>query len=200
MGRFTKILRDKGIKKLSSDEKVHNRVRDRSKKIVEDSKRKLLRDFMSHPVTKEIKGGPDASSLSGAISGPGNLYSFIGFQNGADPVGEVYNLLDSLIYLSAQKPKVVRKTKTRVYLGIKVNVPNDQQLAMASKMPWEPGSWLFKIERGMSGLGYYIYEKYIRASRSGTGIQADGKVRTGLFKRTTYMSAILKTFRGNFTK
>ena len=36
-----------------------------------------------------------------------------------------------------------------------------EQLAAISRMPWEPGSWLFKIEKGMSGLGHYIYQKYI---------------------------------------
>ena len=201
MGRFTKILKDKAMRKLTSDAEVNKKVYERSKKVFAESKRKLLQDFISHPVTKEIKAGPDASNVSNTIVGPGNLYSFIGFENGSDPIGIVYDYLNTSTYLSAnRKARVVKKTKDRVYLGFKVNAPNMEQLAAISRMPWEPGSWLFKIEKGMSGLGHYIYQKYIKGSRSGSGIQASGRVRTGLFKRTQYMSAILNTFKKNFTK
>lgn len=200
MGRFTKILKDKGMKKLATSKEVHQDVYKRSKEIFDQSKRQLLEDFVSHPVTKEIEAGPDTKNTSNTILGAGNLYSFIGFESGSDPVGRVYDLLNRGTYLSGRRAKVVRKTKNRIYLGFKVVHPTEVELAAVSKMPWEPGSWLFKIERGMSGLGYYIYEKYIKASRSGTGIQADGKVRTGMFKRTKYMSAILNTFKKNFIK
>ena len=198
MGRFTKILKDKSIKKLSSSKEVHRQVYRRSKKIFESNKRKMLKDFKRHPVTKEIEGGPDASNISNTIIGSGNLYSFIGFQDGTNPVGRVYNMLNLNTRLISSKPKVVKKTKNGIHLGFRVSMPTKADLISVSKMPWEPGSWLFRIEQGISGLGYYIYEKYIKASRSGTGIQADGRVKHSIFKRTSYMSAILKTFKKNF--
>ncbi len=200
MGRFTKILKDKGMRNLASNKEVHQTVYRRSKEIFDRSKREMLRDFLGHPVTKEIKEGPEAANLSNTIVGPGNLYSFIGFENGANPISAVYNLLNFGTNLVGKRPRIVGKTKERIYLGFKIDMPSREALAKASPMPWEPGSWLFKVEVGMSGLGYYIYEKYIKGSRSGTGIQADGKVRTGLFRRTQYMSAILNKFKRNFTK
>tara|TARA_Y100000310_G_scaffold305099_2_gene344907 strand:- start:507 stop:1112 length:606 start_codon:yes stop_codon:yes gene_type:complete len=198
MGRFTKILRNKGIKNLSSNREVHQQVYKKSKEIFETSKRKMLEDFKRHPVTKEIEGGPEASNTSNTIIGQGNLYSFIGFQDGANPIRPVYHMLHLGTKLISRNPRVIKKTKDKVYLGFRVSVPSEKSLASVSRMPWEPGSWLFRIERGISGLGYYIYEKYIKASRSGTGIQADGKVRHSTFKRTSYISAILKTFKKNF--
>ena len=161
--------------------------------------RDRLRDFRSHPVTEEIQEGPSASNKSGTIIGGGNLFSFIGFDNAANPIRPVLFLLDR-ISLSKTRPRIT-KTKNRVYLGYKVNIPTNEELAAVSRMPWEPGSWLFKIEKGMSGLGYYLYQrKNIRASRSGTGIQVDGKIRQGMFKRTSYISGLLARFRRNFSQ
>ena len=200
MARYTKILRTKAMRKLSSDKKVHEQVYRKSKEIFDRSKKQMLDDFIDHPVSKEIMAGPDSSNISGTIIGSGNLFSFIGFHVGDNPVRNVYNLLKMGTYLSGRKPRVVRRTKDRVYLGFRVVSPNLNQLANETRMPWEPGSWLFKIEQGISGLGYYIYQKGIKASRSGTGIQADGKVKQAVFKRVSYMSAILNTFKRNFSK
>lgn len=199
MARFTKILKDKAMRRLVNDKKVHRQAYRLSKARFEAKKRKMLSDFENHPVTREIEGGPNASNISGTIIGEGNLFSFIGFDNMYNPIDPVLNLLRQGTTLSNVKPRM-QKAKDRIYLGFRVNIPSNGELAAVSKMPWEPGSWLFKIERGLSGLGYYIYEKYIKVSRSGTGIQSDGKVRQAMYRRTKYMSAILSTFRRGLNK
>jgi hypothetical protein len=200
MARFTKILRTKGMKKLSTDRKLHKAIARKSEEVFKRHKKQMLDDFSNHKVTKEIQGGAEESNISGTIVGPGNLFSFIGFNSHANPIGAVYNILNLGTYISKGAPKIVKKTKDRVYLGMKVSYPSVDALAAASPMPWEPGSWLFKIEKGISGLGYYIYQKQIRGSRSGSGIQSDHKVKQAMYKRTSYMSAILNTFKRRFSK
>ncbi len=200
MGKYTKILETKAMKQLESKKDLHETVYRRSKEIFKISKQQMLAEFKEHPVTREIEGGPDASNISNTIVGVGNLYSFIGFDNGTHPVRSLYNLLNTGTFLSGKRARVVKKTKKSVYLGFKVNYPSERDITSVTSMPWEPGSWALRIERGMSGLGYYMYEKYIKASRSGSGIQVKSKVRTGMFKRTSYLSAILNTFKKNFTK
>jgi hypothetical protein len=199
MPRYTKILNTKAMNKISKDSTVRQQVYRKSKRIFDLRKQKMLEDFKNHPVTREIEDGPEASNISNTIFGKGNLYSFIGFRDGERPADRVYSLLDAGTKLSAIKPRV-QKVGNRLYMGFRVKVPSEGELARVSRMPWEPGSWLFKIERGISGLGYYIYEKYIKSSRSGTGAQAGGKVRPGSYKATKYMSAILRTFKRNFKK
>ena len=184
---------------MLKDEKIRGQVYRKSREIFELKKQQMLEDFKSHPVTREIERGPDAPNMSNTIFGPGNLYSFIGFRDGETPIDPVYELLRAGTRLSTARPRV-QKVGNRVYMGFRVITPTVRELSTVSKMPWEPGSWLFKVERGISGLGLYIYEKYIKASRSGTGIQADGKVRTGGYKPTKYMSAILNTFKRNFKR
>ena len=198
-GRYTKILRTNATNQMLKDNKVREQVYRKSTEIFETKKQQMLRDFENHPVTKEIERGPEAPNMSNTIFGPGNLYSFIGFRDGDNPIDPVYQLLHVGTRLSKTRP-TTRKIGNRVYMGFRVITPTIRELSSVSKMPWEPGSWLIKVERGISGLGLYIYEKYIKSSRSGTGIQADGKVRTGGYKPTKYMSAILSTFKRNFIR
>ena len=76
-----------------------------------------------------------------------------------------------------------------------VKLPTVAELALVAPMPWEPGNWVSRIERGISGLGNYIYRMGIAKSRAGAGIQSKGKARTAIYSRTSYMSAIFATFR-----
>ena len=184
---------------LMNDKKVHEQAYKRTLSSFNKHKQRLITNFKGHPVTQEILSGPDAINESGTIIGPGNLFSFIGFYNSDRPISPVLKLLMAGITLSKLNPKVTKR-KNGVSIGFEVKVPTERDFVSVSPMPWETGSWLYRIERGMSGLGYYIYEKSIRASRSGTGIQADGKIRTGMFKRVSYFSALLSTFRREVSK
>ena len=47
---------------------------------------KLLVAFDDHEITKEIEAGPGARNSSGTLGGYGNLYTFIGFSRGQDPI------------------------------------------------------------------------------------------------------------------
>ena len=70
-------------------------------KAFEKIKREMILEFMNHPVTREILGGPNASNESGTLDGYGNLFSFIGFNEGEDPIEIILDLLnDSKIQYS----------------------------------------------------------------------------------------------------
>ena len=94
MARYTKILRTKAMRQLTSSKKIQDQVYRRSKEIFDRSKKQMLDDFIDHPVSKEILAGPDSSNISGTIIGGGNLFSFIGFHAGDNPIRNLYNLLN----------------------------------------------------------------------------------------------------------
>ena len=52
-------------------------------------KRNLINEFESHPVTVEISGGVNAKNSSGTLGGKGNLFRFIGFEAGSDPISPI---------------------------------------------------------------------------------------------------------------
>ena len=156
-------------------------------------KRKLMDDFNNHPITREIEGGAYSSNICGTLGGYGNLYSFIGFEKGSRPVEPVRQALDRSVKLNRQ-PKI-RKTGKGQLFEYSISAPSQRDLSRFAPMPWEPGSWLLRIERGISGLGHYIYERYMKKSRSGSAVQSKNKLNKGVtYRRTTYMSKILNDF------
>ena len=75
-----------------------------SRKLIKSSflkkKSQMIADFLNHPVTQEIKGGIGATNISGTLGGVTNLFSFIGFEQGDDPITPIVEMLQSTtIYL-----------------------------------------------------------------------------------------------------
>lgn len=161
-------------------------------KIFLAEKVRLLSLYKEHPVSEEIESGPDGQNTSGTLSS-GNLYSFIGFQKGKDPVSTFGAFLATAIKLNKTvRTSVVSKNKIRVTHTVKL--PNPQTLVAISPMPWEPGrSWVTSIETGISGFSHYL-DKVSKASRSGRGIQVKGKVRSAQFSPKPYLTPLIANF------
>jgi hypothetical protein len=161
-------------------------------KAFEKIKREMILEFMNHPVTREILGGPNASNESGTLDGYGNLFSFIGFNEGEDPIEIILNLLsDSKIQYSNIADS-----------GIMFNIfiPSKQKIFAATPLPWASGrSWSEAIERGLSGLGYYLNRQNLNNSKSGTGIQVKSNLRKGSkYKPVKYISALMNEYTKRF--
>ncbi len=155
-------------------------------------KSKMIKEFLSHPVTVEIKDGIDAKNSSGTLGGITNLFSFIGFNAGDDPTKSIENLLQSTNFR-------FEGTGIRT-IKFKVELPTARDIFDATPMPWAAGrSWARGIESGISGLGYYL--KVSKNSRSGLGIQSPKKVRKkGVkFKNTKYISDLIKRYEIEFS-
>ncbi len=161
-------------------------------------KHELLEEFDEHDVTKEIKGGPDAQNISNTLGGRGNLFSFIGFEAGSDPIDVVREALEQFIVMD--EVAVIEDKGDKVLFKFPVKKVTLRNLYDITPLPWESGrSWLQGIEKGISGLGYYIYWKVLPnpPSRSGTGIQGDNLLRGGSFSPRPYISKIMANFNAN---
>lgn len=174
-------------KEIFSNRAVKKMVRDIVEKEVEKEKALFRADFESHPVTQELEGGENASNISGTLGGYGNLFSFLGFNKGASPTTPVKLLI--------QKILLDRNIKTTSNgLQIKVNIPSKEEFAAVSRLPWEGGrSWLLDMERGISGLGSFLYGRF-NASRSGGGIQSRYKYSNRAFRPVKYFSQMYNNF------
>jgi hypothetical protein len=181
-------------------------------------KNKMILDFESHPVTEEIEAGVNTSNTSGTLGGYGNLFSFIGFPSGYDPLSKV----KARLYATT-----LRKIKfdKRGRLEFITTEPTREELFAITKFSdfredFEGSrSWLDGIETGISGLGFYLYEasRDIAKSRSGKAIQLKGGKKSGKafggsttggatslqrsrYTRVSYMSGILREFRMSIKK
>lgn len=149
-------------------------------------KNELIQEFKNHPVTIEIEGGPDAKNISGTLGGRGNLFSFIGFNEGDKPTRVIYSKLESIALGNTIIMKNGNSRTTVMY-------PTADDIFDVTPMPWAEGrSWARGIETGISGLGLYLNKK--DTGRSSAGIQRKSKAQTGKFRNTKYISKMIKDF------
>lgn len=162
----------------------------RVRRSVESAHQKMIQEFENHPITKEISSGPEGYNQSGTLGGYGNLFSYIGFEEGMDPIQPIRRLLSKTLNI-----KSIPSNHKSMMMKFLVELPSKEEIFQASPMPWASGrSWAEGIERGISGFGQYLNTQSF-SSRSGEGVQTKNKVRSGGFNNTKYLSAILNNLR-----
>jgi hypothetical protein len=169
----------------------------------------FLDEVEGHKVSQELINKPNTSSF--LLGAGGNIFSFIGFPSEQEPVSELIEVLEDGIQLSSSPPRKKFKIFGVIEYKYRVSIPTAAEISRDQKfkLPWEEGlSWVDGIEKGISGLGAYIYRAQgfgsSVESRSGTGLQAkEGSksgaksktIRSGSFQTTTYLSGLLNDFR-----
>ena len=155
-------------------------------------KQRMISDFLNDPITMEIMAGPNSPNISGSLDGVSNLFAFIGFEQGDDPISPILALLEET-RLDFTK---FNTTGRRVGMDVRVTLPTAEQIFSVTPLPWATGrSWAQGIERGLSGLGFRLKKN---KGRSGAAIQSRVKVRGGRFKNRPYISAFLRKYQKRF--
>lgn len=159
----------------------------RAKKAVSRANADLFEQFLENEISAEIAAGPEASNTSGLLGGYGNLFTFLGFDEGSHPVQELARFLAKSIEITT-----IVKDKRRLAVTVIISIPTIEDFDFA-ELPWATESWIMAIEKGISGLGKYLYSDYeFSASRSEFGIQAKTEIRGGQLNGTPYLSAIIQ--------
>jgi len=159
------------------------------------ARKRMMEDFDQHPVNRELSQGPNGGNMTNTLGGYGNLFSFIGFGEGSDPVGKVRNLL-------AQYPKISSRKTGRDKVIYMISIPDIKDFGQVAKMPWESGrSWVASVETGISGFSHYMANVFGESSksRSGKAIQAKSQIRAGFYKPMPYMSIIINKLIKNIS-
>ncbi len=199
---ITKIKLDRrSFERASRESLRHQKVKElahkRAQEISDRAKQDLIKNFNNHEVTQEIEEGPGADNSSGTIIGAaGNLFTFIGFHDGDNPTSPIKEYLrdKGLVYKTS---KFVKASSREGVYEFRVNAPTLKDVEGLAPLPWESGrSWVRGIERGISGIGHYMYQQGVSGSRSGAGIQIKGTLGSS-FKRVKYMSVLLNNYVTN---
>lgn len=163
-------------------------IKDKFKKIKDE----LIKEFLSDPVTIEILQGSSGTNISGTLGGVSNLFAFIGFSSGEQPISPI---LQSLENIQITYNKEIRKRGIGVEFDI--SLPTAQDIFSITPVPWASGrSWAEGIERGLSGLGYLLRKD---GGRSGAAVQSRvNKIRSGRFQNRPYISALIKKYTKRF--
>lgn len=153
-------------------------------------KKQMIKEFLKHPVSVEILAGIQAYNSSGTLGGYGNLFTFIGFDKGSEPLNPIINILE--------ESRIEYGIDSETGFVAKIYLPSSEQIFSETPMPWASGrSWAEGIERGISGFGQYLNTPADR-SRSSEGIEIKATVRGGKFKNTTYVSALINKYSKKF--
>lgn len=199
MATINKTILNREVRKLVFAKDIQDLAYQRAEREFQKIKKQTLNEFDEHPVTVELNAGVDGKNITDTLPGTrgdANLFSFIGFDQGAKPTEEVRQILEDEIVLD-KKPQS-RTIATGVQFNFDVKVPTLKSIEQKTPLPWESGrSWVRGIERGISGLGYYLSGRFRspEPSRSGGGIQSDNKVRPGAFSTVKYLSQILNNIK-----
>lgn len=186
---YTKLDINKIRGKALSSKKAKDKALEKAENKVDREKSKLIYEFDNHEVTKEIAAGPKASNTSGTLGGYGNLFSFIGFDAGSDPISPVKELLNEI------EVKNIKFNGDNYYATVKY--PSQNEFAKVSPLPFENGkSWVVGIEKGISGFTQYIYTKFL-AGKSKEGVQSNKRSNSGSFKKQDYLNSLLQDFIKN---
>ena len=182
---------------VANNAKITNQlVKDYLEPRINALQEQMVEEFESHPVSLELNSGPNSSNTSGLLGGYGNLFSFIGFSSSDSPVETVSAILNKKI-----KTSVKRKDSSGGYI-ITLIMPSKEEIYAATPIPWLSGrSWIDGIEKGISGLGQYLYsESGFNDSRSDTGIQVSTRTSGVKFKNTPYLSRVIDNFKKKLIK
>lgn len=157
-----------------------------------DLKNEMIKEFLTDPVTIELLEGAGASNISGTLGGISNLFAFIGFNSGEQPISPILKMLEGTQIIYKQEIK-----QRGIGVEFEVSFPTAEDIFMVTPLPWASGrSWAEGIERGLSGLGYLLRKS---DGRSGAAIQSRVKrVRSGRFQNRPYISSLIKRYRKRF--
>jgi hypothetical protein len=201
------------IFEMLSNGEIQDEIEKAVKKQFNQEKQKTLLEFDSHDVTQELTE-PEKGNISNTLGGYGDLFGFIGFEAGYDPVSPVKLALESKIKfkstnLSILYPRNVRGQfatgKRTKILKVTYQVPDLNDFSKSAKFQGWNGNrnWIKGIERGISGVSYYA--DYPRG-RSERGLQLRGPIknsssemeRPSSFKTRPYITEIVENFKKNF--
>ncbi len=173
--------------------------------------KQLQTDFDEHPVTQEIRGGPDSPNISGTLTNANipydperkdrnavpNLWGFIGFPAGSEPLEPIERRLNPD---DPEGPQMVYKGRDSDSLTFRfeVRAPDEESIYNNTALPWTTGvggvSWAKRVEVGLPGIGFFLNALRRKGSRSGEGVQVDNKLRGGSYRPTSYLSKLFRVF------
>jgi len=170
---------------VASSEVARKRVNTIAENRFNAAKIEMINDFEQNEITQEIKN-------------EGELFGFIGFDQGTDPTAPLQDVLEKeTVFVSS---KLGEASTNKVQYKFSLRIPTES-IKKATPLPFEKGkSWAEGIEKGISGFGNFLRGifKSPDPSHSGKGLQAQNQVRNEEFQRRDYLSKIFRDFVSKF--
>jgi len=179
-------------KKLGNSRSFGNLAYGAALKKTQKLKKELMQDFDRHPVTNELQKGE--SGTSSLLGGRGNLFGFLGFNKGQNPIEILRSQLENSIKITNPKGTVKKLTETSFIWQFDISVPSDSEVYAVTPLQWSTRSWVKGVEKGITNYANTLF-KPSKNSRSGIAIQSQRKIGFIKFKPTPYVTDMLSKLR-----
>lgn len=169
---------------------ISQKIRDLIRSKIDAKQESFISNFYQHPISQEISSGPNASNTSGTLGGYGNLFAFLGFESGEDPLEVIEEIFRRKI-----RYKVTGRNRGKFLITL--YIPQEKEVYKATPMPWASNmSWSESIEKGVSNAAAFLFNpKGFTKSSSGTGLQSKNNISGVKFNTTPYISKLLEEFK-----
>lgn len=158
----------------------------------ENAKLKMMEQVEEHEISKELSNPsryPSSQFIQSPTGKPKNLYGFLGFVDGTDPVKELIDIIDDNYRINLQ----VRLENMKYYFNFQYLTP--RQLEKLCPLDWSSRSWLKAVENGLASISKYISRTTKPIGRSSYGLQIKNDLKNpGRYIATPYMTPIIKAF------
>jgi hypothetical protein len=193
MARIKKLNIKQLLKKrLTNSKSLQNLAYGAAIKKSERLKKELVEEFDQHPVTKELEQG--TSGTSSLLGGRGNLFGFLGFNEGQNPIQILRTQIKSSIKITNPKGRVKKLTDTSFIYSFDISVPSDSQVYKVTPLQWSTKSWVKGVEKGITNYANTLFRPS-KNSRSGIAIQSERKIGFIKFRPTPYITDMLSQLR-----
>lgn len=164
---------------------IQKEIEDLIKSEFETQKAQMIQGFFQDDISREIKN-PDLGNISKTLGGYGDLFGFIGFFAGSDPIQEASDVLLNKTQLKSITIERVynrdargRFTSGRRYRNVKISftAPTLDDFDDASQKvvrDYSSRNWIKGVEKGISGFNRYA--NYPRGE-SGRGVELRGVIK-----------------------
>lgn len=144
----------------------------------------FLQTVGSHPIAIELANHTNPSAYLGGSSG--SLFGFIGFPANYNPIEELLFFLENSIKFIPAKT-----ISSAGITSFQYSIPSKEDFIASFPLFWERGrSWVYGIEEGIDGLGFFISNTY---GRSQEGVQIKTQIpKKPQFKETPFLTPLFK--------
>lgn len=168
---------------------------------VNNAHKKLKPMYETHPVTLELRAGADSERPSAFINyggnrGNGNLFTFLGFYEGSDPLDQLDNMIYRKIIVPSASPRGL------VY-NFSIRIPSVEEAQQRTQnLPWTDASWVQLIENGLPNniMHYVVFPEGATSSRSNKGLQIESMNLQSDFAPVPYISELVDNFNKELSR
>ena len=200
-------INSKSLSKRVSDQaapQLRPLVEQRAKQMHDEATREFWQEFENHSVTRELDGPTPENNpnYTNTLDGRGNLFSYIGFNQGRQPIEELREVLRRKM----GPPRIrIRKRIFGSTFEIRTNTPTKENVEQDPSTVigrYTGRSWLHAVRKGLAGFGHYFFtlKRTLPNSASTRALQFTQRLKSGTHRPISYLSPLLRTFRKRINK